>query len=282
MSKWALIVDVALCNNCNNCVLATKDEYLGNEFPGYSASHPKLGQSWISIERQVRGDGQMVDTAYMPVMCNHCDNAPCVAAAKGGAVRKRPDGIVVIDPQAAKGQRDIVKSCPYQAISWNDEAQVPQIWNFDAHLIDGGWKEPRCAQACPTGAIKAISVDDAELEKIVAAQGLRVRHPEYRTRPRVHYRNVQRVTQCFIGGNVVAKADGRVENVENAKVTLRQQGRSVAECRSDAFGDFKFDGLAADSGGYDLEVEHPVLGKARASATVSRSVVVGSITLGGA
>jgi Fe-S-cluster-containing dehydrogenase component len=279
MNKWALIVDVARCNNCNNCVLATKDEYLGNEFPGYSAPHPKLGHSWISIERKVRGDGQMVDSAYMPVTCNHCDNAPCVAKAKDGAVRKRPDGIVVIDPQAAKGQRDIVKSCPYQAISWNDEAQVPQIWNFDAHLIDSGWKEPRCAQACPTGAIKAIRVDDAELKKMLEAQGLQVRHPEYGTRPRVHYRNLHRVTKCFVGGNVVAKVEGRSENIQNARVTLRQQGKRVAECMSDSFGDFKLDGLAADSGGYDLEVEHPIFGKARASVSVSQSVVVGSILL---
>jgi Fe-S-cluster-containing hydrogenase component 2 len=224
----------------------------------------------------------MVDSAYMPVTCNHCDNAPCVARAKDGAVRKRPDGIVVIDPQAAKGRRDIVNSCPYQAISWNDEAQVPQIWNFDAHLIDSGWKEPRCAQACPTGAIKAICVDDAELKKMAEAQGLQVRHPEYGTRPRVHYRNLHRVMKCFIGGNVVAKVEGRSENIENAKVTLRQQGKSVAECMSDSFGDFKLDGLAADSGGYDLEVEHPIFGKARASVSVSQSVVVGSIFLGAA
>jgi Fe-S-cluster-containing dehydrogenase component len=282
MSKWALIIDVALCNNCNNCVLATKDEYLGNEFPGYSAPHPKLGHSWISIERQVRGDKQMVDCTYVPVMCNHCDNLPCAAAAKNGAVRKRPDGIVVVDPEAAKGQRDIVKSCPYNAISWNEELQVPQIWNFDAHLIDDGWKEPRCAQACPTGAIKAVNVEDAELEKIAREQSLEVRYPEYGTRPRVYYRNLQRVTKCFIGGNVVANVNGRLENVENAKVILRKQDKRVAECKSDTFGDFKLDGLAANSGDYDLDVEHPVFGKARTSVVLTQSVVVDPIALDGA
>jgi Fe-S-cluster-containing dehydrogenase component len=282
MSKWALIVDVALCNNCNNCVLATKDEYIGNAFAGYSAPHPKLGHSWIAIERQVRGERQMVDSTYMPVMCNHCDNAPCVAAAKSGAVRKRPDGIVIIDPVAAKGQQNLVKSCPYGAISWNEEARVPQIWTFDAHLLDSGWKQPRCAQACPTGAIKAVRVDDTELKKMADEQGLQVRHPEYGTRPRVYYRNLDRVTKCFIGGNVVVKIDGRAENVANARVRLRQQGKNVAECVSNAFGDFKLDGLAANSGGYDLEIEHPAFGKGRASVSLTHSVVVDSIALGGA
>ena len=48
-------------------------------------------------------------------MCNHCDDAPCVRAG-GGAIRKRDDGIVVIDPVAARGRRDLIDSCPYGAI----------------------------------------------------------------------------------------------------------------------------------------------------------------------
>ena len=67
----------------------------------------------------------MIDVAYVPTMCNHCDNAPCVAKG-GGAVTKRDDGIVIIDPVKAKGRKDLVETCPYGHIWWNEELQVPQ------------------------------------------------------------------------------------------------------------------------------------------------------------
>ena len=44
MKKWNLIIDVDNCNNCHMCTLATKDEYVGNNFPGYSAEMPKRGR----------------------------------------------------------------------------------------------------------------------------------------------------------------------------------------------------------------------------------------------
>ena len=43
MKKWNLIIDVAECTNCNLCTLATMDEYVGNDWPGYSAPMPKHG-----------------------------------------------------------------------------------------------------------------------------------------------------------------------------------------------------------------------------------------------
>ena len=65
----------------------------------------------------------MIDIAYVPTMCNHCDDAPCVAKG-GGAVKKRDDGIVLIDPEKAKGRKDLVDACPYGHIWWNEEHAV--------------------------------------------------------------------------------------------------------------------------------------------------------------
>ena len=89
MSQWNLIIDVARCENCNNCVLANKDEYVGNDFPGYSAPQALHGTGTIRIQRRVRGEGHMVDAAYLPTMCNHCDDAPCMKAAGPGRLRER-------------------------------------------------------------------------------------------------------------------------------------------------------------------------------------------------
>ena len=143
MDKWNLIINVAECENCNNCVLAAKDELVGNDFPGYSAPHPANGVGVIRIERHVRGEGHMVDAAYTPRMCNHCDEGPCLQAGADGAVKKREDGIVIFDPVKAKGRRDLVDSCPYGAIVWNEEQQLPQTWFFDAHLLYQGRAKTR-------------------------------------------------------------------------------------------------------------------------------------------
>lgn len=279
MSQWNLIIDIAKCVNCNNCVLATKDEHCDNDFPGYAAPQPRHGHYWIGIERRVRGDGVMVDAAYRLTTCNHCSNAPCVKAAPDGAVYQRPDGIVIIDPKKAHGRKEILTSCPYGAIWWNAVSQIPQKWIFDAHLLDQGWKMPRCEQACPTGAIRSLKVSNEEMQRIVKEEGLRVIRPELGTHPRVYYRNMHRFDRCFIGGNAVAEIAGCFDNVLGAKATISFEDELVSEIKTDAFGDFKFDDLAPHSGTYRIEVSHPHYGKASSEASLGNSCYIGSLVL---
>ena len=139
MSKWNLIIDVAECTNCQLCTLSAMDEYVDNDWPGYAAAMPKHGHRWIDILQKERGQVPTIDIAYVPTMCNHCDNAPCIKAAGDGVIAKREDGIVLIDPVKAKGRKDLVDACPYGHIWWNEEREIPQAWPFDAHLIDDGW-----------------------------------------------------------------------------------------------------------------------------------------------
>src|SRR5215813_15509110 len=98
MKKWNLIIDVAECTNCQLCTLAAMDEYVGNEWPGVAAPMPRHGHHWIDIRQKERGQQPSIDIAYAPTMCNHCDDAPCMKAATDGAISKRDDGIVIIDP----------------------------------------------------------------------------------------------------------------------------------------------------------------------------------------
>lgn len=278
MSQWNLIIDVERCENCNNCVLANKDEYVGNDFPGYSAPQSLHGKSTIQIHRKVRGEGHMVDAAYLPTMCNHCDDAPCIKKA-AGAINKRDDGIVIIDPVKAKGRRDLVDACPYGAIVWNEELSIPQQWTFDAHLLDKGWKEPRCAQSCPTGSIRAIKASNGEMAAMVKTEKLRVLKPELGTKPHVYYKNLHRFTHSFIGGSVVARQNGVLECVSDAKVELRKDGTTVQIALTDAFGDFKFDALENSSGRYLVCVQHPKLGYAEIGAALGETQFLGDIEL---
>jgi Fe-S-cluster-containing dehydrogenase component len=255
MKKWNLVIDVAECTNCQLCALAVMDEYVDNEWPGYSAPMPRHGHRWIDIKQKERGQPTMIDVAYLPTTCNHCDEAPCLKiGGPDGAVKKRDDGIMLIDPEKAKGRKDIADSCPYGAIWWNEERQIPQIWPFDAHLLDQGWPHTRGHQVCPTAAMRSIKVEDDEMRRIAREQGLEVLKPELGTKPRVYYKNLYRYTKAFIGGSVSAETNGAVDCVEGAAVRLLKDGNSIAEMATDNYGDFKFDELDEGGGKYTVEV----------------------------
>jgi Fe-S-cluster-containing dehydrogenase component len=255
MKKWNMVIDVAKCFNCNCCTLACHDEYHGNEFPGYAAEIPKHGQRWIDIRQRETGQVPMVEVSYLPVMCNHCDNPPCLKAAKNGAVVKRPDGIVIIVPEKARGQKQIVDACPYGAAFWNEEKQLPQAWPFDAHLLDQGWTRTRGSQLCPTQAMRTVHATDAEMQEIVEREGLEVLAPEHGTRPRVYYRNLSRFVSVFVGGSLIQKMAGVIECAPGVQVTLMQNGKAIDQQTSDTFGDFRFRDLKPNSGNYQLRIQ---------------------------
>ena len=277
MNKWNLIVHVGRCENCQNCVIAARDEHVGNDFPGYAAPASGSAESPIRILRRVQGASHMVETTYLPVMCNHCDDAPCMRVG-GDAVRKRADGIVIIDPEKARGRKDIVKACPYKAIVWNDEKQLPQIWMFDAHLLDQGWSHPRCQQSCPTEVFEAVKLDDASMAAKARREGLKVLQPKFGTKPRVWYSTLERWETCFIGASVSARVGGVVECVAGAVATLYAGDRKLAETVSDGFGDIRFGGLVKGSGRYRVEVRHEH-GVASRECELGESIYLGELCL---
>lgn len=256
MEKWNLIIDVALGVDFINCVLSAKDEYVGNEHPGYSAPLAEDHCDIITLETKVRGQTPLVDAANVVRMCNHCDDAPC-AKVGGDAVRKRDDGIVIIDPEKAKGRMDIVDACPYDAIVWNEKLQIPQNWIFDAHLLDQGWSKPRCVQSCAAGGIEAVKITDEAMQRRVQEENLKVMNPELGTKPRVYYKNLYRVNRCFIGGTVVGHVEGVEDCLSKVSVTLLQEGKDLGATQTDEFGEFKLDNIEPDSGIYSVKIEHP-------------------------
>ena len=277
--KWNMIVDIERCNNCRGCFLAVKDEHTGNEFPGYAAEQPPQGHNWMDIERKERGAYPIVDAHFMPVMCNHCDDAPCMKAAKDFAVKKRVDGIVIIDPVKAKGQKQIVDACPYGAVTWNEEKQLPQAWIFDAHLLDDGWDKTRAEQVCPTDVFRSVKVDDAEMQRIAAAEGLEVLQPELGTKPRVYYKNMHFFSKCFVGGSVIATVNGVEECVEGATVILKKDGVEVGNATTDTFGEFKVDKLEPDSGQHEVEVSGPAGSLSKSFDLSGESLYLGVLPL---
>jgi Fe-S-cluster-containing dehydrogenase component len=278
MKKWNMIIDVAECTNCNSCTLAVMDEYVDNNWPGYAAPMPRHGHKWIDILQKERGQAPMIDVAYVPTMCNHCDDAPCIAKG-GGAVKKRDDGVVIFDPVAARGRKDLVDACPYGHIWWNEELKLPQAWPFDAHLLDQGWNQTRGQLSCPTGAMRAIKVDDDEMRQMAREEELEVMKPELNVKPRVYYRNLWRYSKCFIGGTVSAVTGDIVDCVEGVKVRLMKDNQVIAETTSDNFGDFRFDRLDENSGLYQIEFSTANGTKKVVETKLGASINLGEIRL---
>ena len=274
MKSYAMVIDVAKCNGCHSCVLSCKDEHCGEAFPGYSEAQPMTGQFWLKLIEKERGTYPKVKLSYTAVTCMQCKNAPCIEAAQNGAVYRRDDGIVIIDPGRAVGQDKIVSSCPYRVIYWNAERKLAQKCTMCAHLLDQGWKKPRCVEMCPTGAIAFGDVNEpeSEISKLIASSKPMPLHPEYGLAERVLYLNVPK---NFIAGTVVHKDTDQC--AKDIRVTLKEGG-VTASCATDGFGDFWFDGLNSRTE-YLLEIEQAGFRKISQNIYTSNDVNLGELLL---
>jgi len=249
----ALVININKCNGCYNCQLACKDEHVANDWSPIAKPQPDTGHFWYKITETVQGTVPKVRVGYMHEICQHCDNAPCMASCNNNAIYKREDGIVIIDPEKCRGSRTCMDACPYGVIYYNSTFNIAQKCTFCAHLLDNGWDEPRCVHACPTAALSFG--DEADLQELIAeAEQL---HPELETGPNVYY--IALPNKKFIAGEVYDPAID--ECLIGATVTLIDaNGAEVATQTTDEFGDFWFErqipgqySLRVEMGGYKVK-----------------------------
>lgn len=240
------VIDPAKCTGCYNCQIACKDEHVENEWLPFALPQPDTGHFWLGIDETVRGSVPKVKVSYVAHLCQHCDNAPCMAAAPE-AVYKRDDGLVIVDPEKAKGKRELVESCPYGAIFYNEEFDVAQKCTGCAHLLEDGWEVPRCVDACAHDAIRFGEEADFA-EEISRAEFLQPERAEI-DKPRVYYLNLPK---RFVAGVVVdLEAD---EVIIGATVTLQNVDTDdIFTTETDEFGDFWFNQV--DAARYNVYVE---------------------------
>jgi len=274
MARYGIVVDVSRCIDCYACFIVCKDEHCGNDFSPIALSQPDKGHFWMKVIENERGEYPKVKANYIAVPCQQCENAPCVYYSENNAVYRRDDGIVIIDPVRAKGQKDIVKSCPYGLIYWNEAENIPQKCTFCAHLLDQGWKQPRCVETCPDGALTFGDLDDpnSEVSKLLASGKAESLHPEYGLNEKVKYIGLPKK---FIAGTVVFGDND--ECGEGVAVTLVGNGEKRT-LKSDNFGDFEFDALS-EAKEYTVNVEHPGYKTKKFDVRTDNDVYLGEIIL---
>lgn len=269
MSK-VMIIDITRCNGCYACHVACKDEHVGNDWSPIAKPQPNTGQFWMRIEDIIRGQVPKVKMAYMHHMCQHCDDAPCIKACNSKAIFKREDGAVIIDSNKCTGAKLCEDACPYGVIYFNHDLNVAQKCTWCAHLLDKGWKEPRCVDACPTEALKFG--EEVEFKDLIASA--EILKPESKAGPRVYYIGIPK---RFVAGAVYdPKAD---ICLEGATVTLKdEKGKKIASLKTDHYGDFWFEGLKVAK--YALDIEKAgYLPQKMDSVSTEKDINVGDIAL---
>ena len=240
----AFIVDVGVCNGCYGCQFACKDEHVGNDWAPIAKPQPDSGQFWMRVEEYICGQVPKVRMHYIPNLCNHCDDAPCLKSCPiEGAMYKRDDGLVIIDT-------DLCTGC--------------------AHLLDSGeWDVPRCVDSCPTKALQFG--EESEFAELIAEA--EVRRPELGTRPRVYYLNVPKK---FIAGTVY-DPEAKEVVIDAVCTATPAAGGEAVTATTDAFGDFWLTGL--EEGTYALTISADGFAPAACEVSTEKDVSLGDIPL---
>ncbi len=182
--RWGLLIDTSKCaDGCDACVRGCNDEHglVGKRRPATDAQ-------WIrklSIRHRKTGHRQS-----LPMLCQHCDDPPCVDVCPTGASFKRADGIVLVDKHICIGCRYCMMACPYKARSFIHETlrdQLPhaprgkgtvESCTLCVHRVDesGADAVPACAQACSEAGHDAILFGDlrdatSEIARRLASEG---------------------------------------------------------------------------------------------------------------
>lgn len=198
--KWGMAVDLSRCTGCSACVTAC---YAENNIAtvGEEAIFKGREMSWMRIERYWEGGehGEPLEARFAPVMCQHCDNAPCEPVCPVYASYHTPDGLNGQVYNRCVGTRYCSNNCPFKVryFNWSrySEFAWPEPLNLQlnpevtvrargvmekctfcvqrirgvqttAKLEDRGVRDGEvklaCAQACPSGALAFGNVKDPE------------------------------------------------------------------------------------------------------------------------
>lgn len=214
MPRWGMVINLHTCIGCYNCMISCKQEH----FLPPNIFYNRLLVGEIGIYPSV------LKLNY-PVLCNHCNEAPCVDVCPSGATEQRADGIVRVDPDKCIGCRSCLIACPYQQRTYlplKEESFFPGQGltpyemtgrslaplergtvvkcDFCSNIVDEGAARgftpgvdreatPACVKACPVKARHFGDLDDPESEvsRLIRNKKAAPLHPEYGTGPSVFY-----------------------------------------------------------------------------------------------
>lgn len=196
---YAYVIDINKCIGCGMCVQACARE---NNVPDH------FYRTWV--ERYVvseKGDvvvespdggkggfkpitpGFNVTKAYfVPKLCNHCANTPCIQVCPVGASYSTPEGVVLVDNKRCVGCGYCIQACPFGSRFLNPVTKTAEKCTWCYHRVTKGLK-PACVEACPNGArmFGDLKNERDPIRKIVTEEHIAVLQPEKLTKPKCYY-----------------------------------------------------------------------------------------------
>lgn len=201
MARWGMVIDLKVCVGCHACSVACK---------AANGTPPDIYFSRVH-EREV-GEYPNARREFLPTLCNHCEDAPCVDACPTGASHQREDGIVSVKADICIGCRSCDTACPYGhrhyvkpgllkegyfngELTLFEEAKYPR-WtegtvikcDFCMDRVDRG-EQPACVVTCPPEArhFGDLSDPQSKVSQLIGERESFTLLPEAGTKPCVHY-----------------------------------------------------------------------------------------------
>ena len=199
--RYAMGVQIEKCIGCGKCVEACKIE---NDVP----MEPYYFRTWVeryiiyadgevSVDSPNGGidgfpplesDKDILRTFFVPKLCNHCENPPCVQVCPVGATFKSQDGVVLVDDDYCIGCRYCIQACPYGARFLDPRTHTAGKCTFCYHRIIEGLL-PACVEICPTQARIFGELDklSTPLNRMMRQSNIQVLKAHMNTEPKVFY-----------------------------------------------------------------------------------------------
>ena len=180
--RLGMVIDQERCIGCEACSISCKIE---NNTVDY----------WIKVETQGGTEkdtprGRFPDLAmdFLPKLCNHCENPPCVDSCPEDALQKRDDGIVIINQEFCSGCQACITACPYNVIVFDENKNLAEKCHFCVHRVDQGL-DPFCVICCEGQAIHFGDLNNANsvVSKLISEKNAIQLKTEEGTNPSVYY-----------------------------------------------------------------------------------------------
>ena len=202
--QYGMVIDTRRCIGCHACTVACKSEF---DVP--------LGENRSWVEYVEKGTYPNVSRSFLPRLCNHCSEPPCVSVCPTNATYKREqDGIVVIDQGLCIGCKYCIQACPYDARFINPVTGWADKCDFCAHRVSQGL-EPSCVSTCVGGAriFGDLADPESNVSTLVAKNQVTVLRREMGTFPNVYY----------IGADHTDELDARRPEVKEVRVLTNRR-----------------------------------------------------------